>query len=190
MDKSELNEVFANHRDRLKRMIDLRMDRRLAGRVDASDIIQESFIEAADRYDEFIDKDEGVSVFVWLRFLTVQKLNQVHRRHMEVKARSVKREVSVQADGFPEASSIYLAAFLADSMTSPSQAVAKKEAQARLLEQLEEMSPADREILALRHFEQLSNAEAAEVIEISQDACYRRYVRALKRIRTEIDSEE
>ncbi len=190
MDKPELNKVFADHRDRLRRMIELRMDKRLAGRVDASDIIQESFIEAAGRYEEFLGQEKKVSVFVWLRFLTVQKLNQIHRRHMNVKARSVGREVKFQSQDSPEASSIHLAAFLADSMTSPSQAVAKKEAQARLLETLEDMSAPDREILALRHFEQLNNAEAAEVLGITQDTCYRRYIRALKRIRSGIELEE
>ncbi len=176
-------ELFSVHRERLRRMVQLRMDRRMSGRVDASDVIQEAFAEAADRYDEFVEQDDDVSSFVWLRFLTAQKLAHFHRRHLGAKARDVRREVPLGRQCCVDASSLAIAEHLAGDQTSPSQALVRKERKDRLMVTLAETSDTDREIIALRHFEQLSNREAAETLNISEDACYRRYIHALQRLR-------
>ncbi|MBC8355211.1 MAG: sigma-70 family RNA polymerase sigma factor [Planctomycetes bacterium] len=178
----ELSEIFAQHRDRLRRMVRLRMDRRLQGRVDASDVIQEAYVEAAQRYDEY-KLDPAVSPFIWLRFLTGQKLIQLQRRHLGAKARDANRDVSIYRGAIPEATSAALAAQLIGKQTSPTQAAARAESKLRVQEALNGMEDIDREVLALRHFEQFSNAEVAQLLDISEDAAYKRYVRALKRLK-------
>jgi len=180
----ELNRLFAQHRERLRRMVQLRLDRRLAGRVDASDVIQEAFIDASLRFQDFSDQESSVSSFVWLRFLTAQKLNQFHRRHLGVQARDVSREATLQPQAAPNATSVMIASLLVGKGTSPSQAAAREETMGQVKKALDEMSEIDREIIAMRHFEQLSNAETAAVLELTEAASYRRYIRAIQRLRT------
>ncbi len=180
---TELNELLCSHRERLERMVRLRMDRRLQGRVDASDVIQEAFVEAALRYKEYQAKPE-VPPFIWLRFLTGQKMIQMHRRHLGVQGRDVRREVSLYRGPMPEATTHAIAAQLVGKHTSPTQAVARAEMQIRVQNALNAMGQLDREILALRHFEQLTNVEAALLLEVTEETCYKRYVRALKRLKS------
>ncbi len=188
-ESNELNDLFSQHRDRLRRMIQFRLDRRLAGRVDASDVIQEAFVEASMRYQQFAEAKERVSDFVWLRFLTVQKLGQLHRRHLGVQGRNVSREANIKQSADPDATSMAIAAQLVGQGTSPSEAYARKEAMNRVRNTLNEMSEVDREIIALRHFEQLSNAETAEILELTEAASYRRYIRAVQRLRAAMDKQ-
>ena len=178
----ELSELFAQHRARLRRMVRLRMDRRLQGRVDASDVIQEAYIEAAQRFEEY-KQDPNVPPFIWLRFLTGQKLIQLQRRHLGAKVRDANREVSIYRGAIPAATSAALAAQLIGKQTSPTQAAARAELKLRVQEALNGMEDIDREVLALRHFEQFSNVEVAQLLDIGEDAAYKRYVRALKRLK-------
>jgi RNA polymerase sigma-70 factor (ECF subfamily) len=181
-DKQALGELMALHRDRLRRMVQLRMDRRLRGRLDASDVIQEAFLEAATRFDEYA-RGRPMPFFLWLRFITGQRLLGAHRRHLGVRARDARREVALYRGSLPEATSESLAAQLLGRLTSPSHAAVRAELQIRLQETLNSMEETDREILALRHFEQLSCAESAEELGIEEPAASSRYYRALKRLR-------
>jgi RNA polymerase sigma-70 factor (ECF subfamily) len=169
------------HRERLERMVKLRMDRRVQGRVDPADVLQETFLEAAERLPSYLE-DARLSPYLWARFLTLQKLLQVHRRHLGVQARDAGREISLYAQPFPEATSAALAAQLVGKLTSPSQAAMRAEMKMRLQDALNGMDLMDREILALRHFEQLTAAEAARVLGIEEDASSKRYLRAIKRL--------
>jgi RNA polymerase sigma-70 factor (ECF subfamily) len=177
-----LGDLFQQHRERLRRMVRLRLDRRLRGRIDESDVIQEAYLEATERFDEY-QKNPEVPPFIWLRFLTGQKLAQLHRRHLGTQGRSVSREVSLYRGAMPEATSAALAAQLVGQHTSPSEAAVRAELKLRVQEALNRMDEIDREVLALRHFEQLTNAEAAQVLDIDESAAYKRYVRALKRLK-------
>lgn len=179
LSNDHLNTLFTVNRERLRRMIQLRMDRRLAGRIDASDIIQDAFVEASERFAEFQQSRE-VSEFVWLRFLTVQKLAAAHRFHLGVQARDARREL--RPGRHIEASSADLAAQLVGNLTSPSNAAGRREQKRLVQETLNQMTEVDREILALRHFEQLDNAETAAVLGIEKQAAYRRHVRAIRRL--------
>lgn len=181
-DREAVGELFALHRARLRRMVDLRMDGRLRGRLDASDVLQEAYLEFARSLNDYLRKPEA-PLFLWLRFLTGRKLQALHRRHLGTKFRNAGREVSIQRGALPEASSLNLAAQLLGRFTTPSEAVARAEVQLRVQEALNTLDPIDREVLALRHFEQLSNAETAQVLEISEAAASNRFVRALKRLR-------
>jgi RNA polymerase sigma-70 factor (ECF subfamily) len=175
-------ELMNQHRPRLRRMVAIRMDPRLQGRVDPSDVLQESYIDAARRLPEYVQKPT-MPFFVWLRWLVGQRLLEQHRRHLGAQARDVSREVSIFHGAFPEATSANLAANLFGGATSPSQLAMRLEQQHRLQEALESLDPIDREILVLRHFEQLSNGEAADVLQLDKSAASKRYTRALVRLK-------
>jgi RNA polymerase sigma-70 factor (ECF subfamily) len=181
-DKEAAGELFAQHRERLRRMVQVRMDGRLRSRLDASDVLQEAYLEFARSLSEYLRNPEA-PLFLWLRFLTGRKLQALHRRHLGTKVRDAGREISLQQDALPQASSLALAAQLLGHFTSPSEAAGRAEMQLRVQEALNSMDAIDREVLALRHFEQLSNAETAQVLEITEAAASRRFVRALKRLK-------
>ena len=185
----ELSALLSQHRERLRRMVELRMDRRLQGRIDPSDVIQEAFVEASMRYAEY-NRDREVPPFIWLRFLTGQKIVQVHRQHLGVQARDVGREISIYRSNTPEATTHALAAQLVGKHSSPTQAAAKAELKVRLEQALNQMDEIDREVLALKHFEQLTTRELSTLLGISQEAAYKRYVRALKRLKAVMQDAE
>jgi RNA polymerase sigma-70 factor (ECF subfamily) len=164
-------------------MINFRMDRRLAARVDPDDILQEAYLDAERRLHRF-RADNGHSVFIWLRLICSQTLINVFRRHLDTSMRDAGREVSLQQRTAGQSTSISIARQFAASGASPSQAAVRGEASAQLISALESMDPVDREIIALRHFEDLSNAEVAVVLEIKPTAASNRYVRAIARLRT------
>jgi RNA polymerase sigma-70 factor (ECF subfamily) len=181
-EEEPLRELFSRHRDRLKRMVHLRLSRRLPGRVDDSDVVQEVFLDAARRLDEYV-RQPGLPFFLWLRQLTALKLAEVHRRHLGTQLRDADREVTLHRGGLPLADSVSLAAQLLGTLTTPSQAVIKAETRLLVQEALNSMDPVDREVLALKHFEQLSTAEIAEVLGLSKAGAGSRYLRAIKRLR-------
>jgi RNA polymerase sigma-70 factor, ECF subfamily len=186
-DQAAWGALLVRSRDRLRRMVALRLDRRLQGRVDPSDIIQEAYIEASARLAEYA-RQPDMPFFLWLRFLTGQRLVRVHRQHLGAEMRDVAREVSLYRGALPAATSAALAAQLLGRDTRPSEAAVRAERSIRLQEALNSMDPLDREVLALRHFEQLSNAEAARVLGMQEPAAAKRYVRALKRLRLILDA--
>jgi RNA polymerase sigma-70 factor (ECF subfamily) len=145
-------------------------------------VVQEAYLEAVTRLPEYL-RQPAMPFFLWLRFLTAQKLLILHRHHLGVKGRDVRREVSLYNGLAPEASSAALVAHLVGHQTGPSQAAQRAEMQARLQAALEEMEPIDREVLVLRHFEQLSNSETARVLGLKEPAASQRYARALLRLK-------
>jgi RNA polymerase sigma-70 factor (ECF subfamily) len=168
-------------------MVRLRLDRRLQGRVDPSDVLQEAYIDLAQRLPEYA-RDRAFTPYLWLRLVTGQRLIEVHRRHLATAMRDAGREVSLYRGALPQASSISLAAQLLGRFTTASQAAVRAERQLQLQAVLNGMDPMDREILALRHFEELSNGEAAEVLGLSKTAANNRYIRALGRLRDLLES--
>jgi RNA polymerase sigma-70 factor, ECF subfamily len=181
-DESALVELYARRRDRLKRMVKLRLDRRLQGRIDPSDVLQEASIDVVQRAREYL-ASPSMPAFLWLRFLTGQRLLALHRRHLGSKMRDVGMEVSLQHGALPQASSVSLAAMLLGRLTSPTRAAQRAELQRRLQDALNAMDPLDREIITLRHFEELSNNDTAHVLGIGKTAASNRYIRALKRLK-------
>jgi RNA polymerase sigma-70 factor (ECF subfamily) len=181
-DESALLELFARHRYRLKRMVKLRLDRRLQGRLDASDVLQEASIDVARRAREYVE-NRSMPVFLWLRWITGQRLVSLHRRHLGSKARDVGLEVSLHHGALPRATSVSLAEMLLGRLTSPTRAALRAELQLRVQDALNAMEPIDREVITLRHFEELNNHETAQVLGISKTAASNRYIRALKRLK-------
>ena len=181
-DSERWGALLARHRERLRRMVALRLDQRLYGRIDASDVIQEAYLEAWHRLPEYL-RQPTLPFFLWLRFLTGQKVLALHRHHLRREMRDAGREVSLYRGALPEASSAALAAQLMGHDTRPSEAALRVELKLRLQEALNQMDAIDREVIALRHFEQLSRAETAEVLGIRESAVSKRYVRALERLK-------
>lgn len=180
-DTQATNDLVARHRDRLKRMVRLRLNRRLQGRVDESDILQEALLEASRRLPEYLQSHES-PFFLWLRRITSHKIIDAHRRHLGAQARDADLEISLHRGPLPRANSVSLAAQLLGRLTSPSAAAIKAETRLKLQEALNQMDELDREILALRHFEQLTNVEAAAELDLETSAASKRYLRALQRL--------
>ncbi len=181
-DQQALAELYSRHRPRLWRMIHFRLDPRLRGRVDADDILQEGYLAAVERVQHFQD-DSSTSFFVWLRLILGQTLIDVHRRHLGAQMRDAGREISIHGHHSPQATSVSLAAQLLGQFTSPSGAAVRDEVSRQLEQAVDAMNPIDREVLVLRHFEELTNGEVAEVLEIQPKAASIRYVRAVGRLR-------
>lgn len=173
--------LFAEYRDRLRRMVMLRMDRRLQGRLDPSDVLQEAYITYAKRLAEYA-RDRPMPFFLWLRLITGQKLTDLHRQHLGAKMRTAAQEVSLHHNA-PAATSVSLAAQLLGKLPSPSQAASWAETKRMVEDALNSMDAIDREVLALRHFEGLTNAETATVLGLKKSAASNRYVRALGRLK-------
>ena len=177
--------LLAQHQERLQTLLAFRLDARLRTRVDAADVVQEAFVAATARRADFF-KQSAQPLFLWLRWIAGNTLLELHRHHLGAQMRDAAREVAPQrraggpgGDGTRDA----LVAQLSAGRTGPATAAGRAEAQAKLGEALGQINPTDREVLALRHFEQLSNAEAAQVMGIQERAAAKRYVRALERLR-------
>jgi RNA polymerase sigma-70 factor, ECF subfamily len=181
-DPRALAGLFARYQSRLRHMVRLRLDRRLAGRLDASDVLQEAYLDAHKRFADYL-RDPTTPIFLWLRLVTAQKLTDLHRHHLGVKMRDAGLEVALHRGGLPQASSVSLAELLLGRLTSPTRAAQRAEMQRRLQEALNRMDSIDREVLVLRHFEELSNAETAQVLGLEKTAASNRYIRALKRLK-------
>jgi RNA polymerase sigma-70 factor (ECF subfamily) len=181
-DRGALNALFVRYHDRLRRMVEMRLDSRLQARLDAADVVQEAYVEVAERLDEYL-RDPRLPLFLWLRLVVGERLMKLHRRHLGAQMRDAGREVSLYQGALPAASSAALAAQLLGRYTSPTQAVVRAERILRVQEALNTLEPMDREILSLRHFEELTAAEAAHVLGIEESAAAKRYFRALKRFK-------
>jgi RNA polymerase sigma-70 factor (ECF subfamily) len=181
-DRAALNELLARHRSRLRLMVEMRLDARLQSRLDASDVIQDAFVDIASRFADYA-RDPRIPLFLWFRLIVGERLLKLHRHHLGTKMRDAGREVSLYRGALPAASSAALAAQLLGKHTSPTEAAVRAERILRLQEALNTLEPVDREILSLRHFEELTAAEAARVLEIEEAAAAKRYFRALRRLK-------
>jgi RNA polymerase sigma-70 factor (ECF subfamily) len=181
-DQEAWGALLARHRERLRTMISLRLDRRLQGRIDPSDVLQEAFLAASLQLKDYANQ-AAMPIFLWLRLVAGQKLVALHRHHLGKKMRDAGREVALYQGALPEASSTALAARLLGREAAPSEAAIRAERALHLEIALNSMDALDREVLVLRHFEQLSNAETAQVLNIQPPAASKRYVRALRRLK-------
>ncbi len=181
-DHSALGALFDRHRARLRRMVELRMHRKLHGRLDPSDVLQEAYLWVSRSLADYLRNPE-IPIYLWLRFITARRLQHLHRHHLGTKMRDAGMEVSLQRGALPQVNSASLAAQLLGRLTTPSRAAIRVELQLRVQEALNRMSPLDREVIALRHFEQLSNGETARILGITDAGASNRFIRALKRLK-------
>ena len=186
-DNAAVNNLMERHREALRKMVALRLDRQIAGRVDASDIVQDVLIEANRRLSDYID--EGKMPFhLWLRQLAKDRMIDMHRRH-HAQRRTVDKEQPIKAGGNIDRSSMDLEGQLADQELTPAAANIRKELEARFFDALQELSEQDREIILMRHQEQLGNGEVAEALGLAPAAAGMRYLRAMRRLREVLKEE-
>lgn len=181
-DESALALLFERHRDRLEHMVRLRMDARLQGRVDPGDVLQDAYLTIRGKFPQY-SAAPAMPFFLWLRLEVGQKLVAVHRFHLGTQMRDAGQEVSLHQGALPQVTSQSLVENLLGKLTTASRAAIRVELKLRVQEALNSMDPHDREVLILRHFEDLTNGEAAEVLGIKPAAAANRYVRALRRLR-------
>lgn len=180
-DESALSELYDQYRERLKRIVALRLDPRIRARTDESDVLQESFIDLAKKLPDFASR--GLSPFVWMRLVVKERILDLHRKHLYADKRNVRREVGARMRRVHDATSFSLAQALLGDETSVTEKVAREERHQVLMEKLQELNENDREVILLRTFEQLSNDEAAEVLGMNKYATSKRYIRALKKLK-------
>ncbi len=181
-DTQALAELFSLERERLWRLVHFRMAEALRGRLEPDDVLQEAFLAASQRLGHYAGSP-ATSPFIWLRMILNQTLVDLHRQHLVAQRRDAGREVSLDATPFAQATSASVAIQLVGLFTSPSGAAQRADVLSLVQSAIEQMDPIDREVLALRHFEELSNSEVAEALGIEQKAASIRYIRALRRLK-------
>lgn len=181
-DQGAVNRLFDRHREAVRRMIDMRIDPVLERRVDASDIVQEVLIEANRRLNDYL-AGPMMPFHLWLRQIGMDRLIDAHRRHRVAARRSMDREQPLVAAVKDEQSAVDLARQLSDHQLTPAAAATWQELQRRFEQACQQLDPQDQEIVLMRHFEQLSNSEAAEALGLSAQAASMRHLRAMRRLR-------
>jgi RNA polymerase sigma-70 factor (ECF subfamily) len=179
--------LVGESRERLRRMVAFRLDQRLQGRIDPSDVLQDAYLEAWQDLGMYL-REPAMPFFLWLRGIAGNKLRELHRHHLGTQMRDPRREVSICDGALPETTTTALAAELLGNLTRASEEAIREEIRYRLQEALNSMDALDREVLALRHFEQLSPSETAQVLGIKEKAAGMRYVRALRRLKEILNS--
>lgn len=181
-EEAAVEQLLAEHRESVRRMISLRLDPAIARRVDASDVVQDVLLEASRRLRDYL-KSPPMPFHLWLRHLAKDHLIDAHRRHRLAQKRGVDREQPLVPAGFADQSSVELAGRFIDQELTPASAAIRQELERRLHAAIAEMDEADREVLVMRHFEQLSNQEVAAELELTEAAASMRYLRAVRRLR-------
>ena len=184
-DAGNLQELLARYRPRLERMLAVRLDPRLARRVDPEDVLQEVCVTVVRRLDDFLAR-RPMSFFLWVRATTGQMLVDVHRRHLGSARRNAEREIEL---GIPTPSLRSLAGLFVDPGPTPPRSLARLEALDRVTAALEGLAEIEREVLVLRYFEGLSNEETATVLGLSPSGAKKRHLRALESLRTALPRE-
>jgi RNA polymerase sigma-70 factor (ECF subfamily) len=186
-DREARQKLLLCHRERLRRMVAVRIDHRLASRIDPSDVVQEALIDADRLLDDYV-RERPIPFYPWLRQFAWQKLRHLHRHHVDAHRRSVDREESWEMP-LPDHSALDLARRLLAAGTSPSRRLIRDEMRARVRSALERLDPRDREVLVLRYLEGLTTDEIAAVLGLRSGAVKMRHLRALDRLRGLLDAE-
>jgi RNA polymerase sigma-70 factor (ECF subfamily) len=186
-DATARRELLVRHRERLRRMVALRLDRRLNARVDPSDVVQEALADAAQHLDDYL-RDRPLPFYPWLRQFAWERLCKLHRHHIHARRRSIIREETDMP--LPDESVRQLAHRLLAGGTSPSRRLIRQEQREQVRAALAELAPQDREVLVMRHLEQMETAEVAAALGISEGAVRNRQYRAVMRLRTLLEGED
>lgn len=181
-ESAAIDDLLARHREPVRRMIDLRLDPAIVQRVDASDVVQDVMLEASRRLSDYL-KDPKMPFPIWLRHLAKDHLIDAHRRHHQAQKRGVNREQPLHRPAWADQSSMELAGQLIDGERTPASEAIQQELQKRLHAAIAQLEDLDREVILMRHFEQLSNQEVAQALELTEPAASMRYLRAVRRLR-------
>ena len=176
------DQLLAQHREPVRRMIDLRLDPAIAARVDASDVVQEVLLEASRRLDGYLH-EPNMPFHLWLRHIAKDHIIDAHRRHHQAQKRGVNREQPMHRPAWADRSSLDLAAQLLDQDLTPASAAIQQEMQRRLREAIAQLDEDDREVILMRHYEMLANQEVASSLGLTEAAASMRYLRAVRKLR-------
>ncbi len=188
-DADAINRLMDRHRVAVRRLIQMRLDSALSSRVDASDVVQDVLFEASRRMEDYIS-NPTMPFHLWLRQLAKDRIIDMHRRHRTAQRRSVDREQHIQSLGNDDRSAADLVTLLKDAELTPAAATVRKEMEQRFLEALNELPDDDRELILMRHFEHLGNGEIAEALGLSAPAAGMRYLRAIRRLRQALGTDD
>jgi RNA polymerase sigma-70 factor (ECF subfamily) len=177
------------HRDPLRRMIGLRLDPALAGRVDASDIVQDVMLEVSQRLADYL-RNPAMPFHLWVRHIAKDHMIDAHRRHRQAQRRSLDREQPIVPAALADQSSLELAGQFLDRELTPATAAVRHELQRRMEQAVAGLDEDDREIILMRHYEQLSNQEVAAALGLTEAAASMRHLRAVRRLRAALLGEE
>ena len=181
-DQSAVNRLLDRHREAVRRMVQMRLDRAVARRVDASDVVQDVMLEASQRLSDYI-RSPSMPFHLWLRQLAKDRMIDMHRRHRGAQRRSVDREQNMSSFASDDQSAADLTALLRDAELTPAASALRKEMEERFVLALDKLDESEREIVIMRHFEHLGNGEVAEALGLSAPAAGMRYLRAIRRLR-------
>jgi RNA polymerase sigma-70 factor (ECF subfamily) len=181
-DADAVNRLLERHRNSVHRMVQLRLDHKIQQRVDVSDVVQDVFVEASRRLQDYL-KMPPMSFHLWLRQIALDRIIDAHRRHRSSAKRSVDRERAMIAPGADDHSTMELAAQLKDPELTPAAAATQQEMTKIVEAAIAKLEDQDCEIIMMRHYEQLSNQEVAQALELTEPAASMRYLRAMRRLR-------
>lgn len=187
-DPRAVNDLFDRHRDAIRKIVRMRLDQRIQRRVDVSDVVQDVLLEANRRLNDYL-KQPTLSFHLWLRQIAKDRMIDAYRRHRGSAKRSIDREQPLTAPRNSEQSSILLSQHLQDQELTPAAAATQKELAKRVEEAIATLSEQDYEIIVMRHYEQLSNREVAESLNLTEPAASMRYLRAIKRLKSAMESD-
>ena len=182
-DAAAVADLLAREREPLRRMIDLRLDPRVAGRVDASDVVQEVLLEVHGRLADYL-KNPAMPFHLWLRHIARDHLIDAHRRHRVAQRRAVDRERPLVPAGLADHSSVQFAAQFIDQELTPASAAIRHEMERKLHAALADLDEDERDVILMRHFEQLSNQDVAALLGLTEAAASMRHLRAVRRLRS------
>ena len=181
-DAAAAERLLAEHREPVRHMIGLRLDRAIARRVDASDVVQEVLLEASRRLQDYL-RNPAMPFHLWLRHIAKDHIIDAHRRHRQAQKRGVDREQPLAPAGWADRSSLELAVQFVDQELTPASAALRQELERRLHDAIRQLDEDDREVILMRHFEQLSNQEVAAELQLTEAAASMRYLRAVRKLR-------
>ena len=188
-DPAAVNRLLDRHREAVRRMVQMRLDQAVARRVDASDVVQDVLLEASQRLSDYI-RSPSMPFHLWLRQLAKDRIIDMHRRHRAAQRRSVDREQNISSFASDDQSAADLTALLRDAELTPAASALRKEMEERFVLSLDQLDESDREIVIMRHFEHLGNGEVAEALGLSAPAAGMRYLRAIRRLRELLGSDD
>jgi RNA polymerase sigma-70 factor (ECF subfamily) len=180
-DKTAVAELMSLYRGKIRRLISVHMDRRMVARVDPSDAVQETLVAAMHRLREYV-KTRPIAFYPWLREIAMNRLIDLHRRHVLAQKRSVTREDAAFRLPLPDESQIELVSRFVDTSSSPSRRIEKMEVKKQVKDALEQLAPDDREILVLKYLDELTAPEIAAVLNVTERTVWRRHTRAVEQI--------
>ena len=188
-DPAAVNRLLDRHREAVRRMVQMRLDQAVARRVDASDVVQDVLLEASQRLSDYI-RSPSMPFHLWLRQLAKDRIIDMHRRHRAAQRRSVDREKNISSFASDDQSAADLTALLRDAELTPAASALRKEMEERFVLALDQLDENEREIVIMRHFEHLGNGEVAEALGLSAPAAGMRYLRAIRRLRELLGSDD